>query len=211
MTVRATGSKLFGLIISNGTGNITPYLEHQPDKLSFVVAETGPDFSLQLDGIDVLLVPNGSDHVALGRAAATVRAFLDRGGMLLCFDGWVSSWVPGHTWVMDNRQRTVDTRYAIRTDRLGIMDGVDVDALTFRHGISGWWACGYIDSPAGADVVLDDQLGRAVIAIDTVTTNGIMVLTASGPVGPSVRRSEPDASALALDRLYNNLVELGRR
>lgn len=211
MTLAATGSRLSGLIVSNGTGNIAPYLEHQPDGMSFVVAETGPDFMLQLEDVDLLLVPNGSDHVALGRAAATIRAFLDRGGLLLCFDGWVSSWVPGHAWVMDNRQRTADTRYAIRTDRLGIMDGVDVDALTFRHGISGWWACGYIDSPSGADVLVQDQLGRAVIVVDTVTTNGTMVLTASGPVGPSGRRCEPDASALALDRLYANLVALAGR
>jgi hypothetical protein len=49
-----------------------------------------------------VVVPNGSDHVAMQRAAGAVRGHLDGGGALFCFDGWFTPWVPGNRWVMDN-------------------------------------------------------------------------------------------------------------
>jgi hypothetical protein len=196
---------LRGIVVSNGIGGEQGYLGG-PD-VDFSVAETGPDFALDLSNTDILLVPNGSDSVALGRQSSAIRAFLDHGGTLICCDGWVTPWVPGNEWVMDNDYRTIDVRYRMVSDRFGVMDGVDIDALIYRHGISGWWACGYINAAPGADVIVEDSWGRPIIVVDTVTTNGIMALTASGPIGPWAGDDDGPSGA-AINRLYENFLKL---
>jgi DNA-binding beta-propeller fold protein YncE len=196
---------LRGTIVSNGIGGEIGYLEGSD--VAFCVVETGADFRLDLSNTDLLLVPNGSDSVALGRARAAIRTFLDNGGTLICCDGWVTPWVPGNEWVMDNNYRTIDVRYRMVSDRFGVMDGVDVDALTYRHGISGWWACGYINAAEGAEVVVEDSWGRPIIVVDTVTTRGIMALTASGPIGPWAG-GDASPSGIAVHKLYDNFLKL---
>jgi len=143
---------------------------------------TGPDFAPDFSGADVVVVPNGSDHVAMHRAAGAVRAHLDRAGALWCFDGWFTPWVPGNRWVMDNTKPTKDVRYRVRTDRRGLFDGVRVADFERSQGMSGWWACGYIEPAPGADVVLEDTWGRPVVVLDEATAPGAMFLTASGPL-----------------------------
>jgi hypothetical protein len=191
-------------VVCNATGAADAYLATGSGS-NFRRIPTGPAFALDLDGIDLLLVPNGTDHVAMARAVPAVLAFLERGGTLACFDGWVTPWVPGHEWVMDNQYRTIDVRYRAGRDRFGLLEGVDIEALTFRHGISGWWACGYIEAARGADLLLGDIWGRPIMVVDTTTTPGAMILTASGPVGPATEVA--DQSARALDRLYDNILK----
>lgn len=196
-----------GIIVCNGAGAAEDYWA-DGSGVRFSTATVGSGFSLDLAGADVLLVPNGSDHVAMERNAPIVWSFLDRGGVLACFDGWVTPWIPGNEWVMDNDFRTADVRYRKKSDRWGLLEGVNIDALTFRRGISGWWACGYINAAPGADAVLEDIWGRPVLVVDAATTPGLMMLTASGPVGPLSRAEEPDPSSLAIRRLYANMMGL---
>jgi hypothetical protein len=208
MITTLTNSRLLrGTVVSNGIGGEKGYLG-SPD-IDFSVTEIGADFSLDLSSTDVLLVPNGSDNVALSRVSGSIRTFLDRGGTLICCDGWVAPWVPGNEWVMDNDYRTIDVRYRLVTDRFGVMNGVDADALTYRHGISGWWACGYINAASGADVILEDSWGRPIIVVDTVTTGGIIALTASGPIGPWAGHDN-SPSGIAINKLYDNFLKLAR-
>ncbi len=203
----ALSHDLRGIVVCNGAGGADGY-RTDGTGVCFSTAIIGRGFSLDLAGADILLVPNGSDHVAMERNAPVVRSFLDRGGALVCFDGWVTPWIPGHEWVMDNDFRTIDVRYRKRSDRWGVLDGVDIQALTFRRGISGWWACGYINAAPGADVVLEDSWGRAILVVDAATTPGLMMLTASGPVGPWSGSEEEDPSSLAIGRLYANMMGL---
>lgn len=199
-----------GVVLSSGTGGASGYAAYHDGGVRFDVQETGPGFSLNLHDADIFLVPNGSDHVALSREREEVSYFLGRGGTLICVDGWVEPWLPGNAWIMDNAYRTIDVRYQPGTDDWGLLDGVDIEALTFRHGISGWWACGYIEPAAGADVILKDSWGRAIVVVDAVSTNGLMVLTASGPVGPWSEEGRDTPSADALNRLYDNMLRLQR-
>ena len=199
---------LQGVMVSNGTGREKGYVNGP--LVDFRVAEVGPDFTLDLDGADVLLVPNGCDSIALHKVRGSIRAFLDRGGTLICCDGWVTPWVPGNEWVMDNQYRTIDVRYTSRSDKQGVLDGVDIDALTFRDGISGWWACGYIKPAEGAEIVLEDSWGRAVVVVDDASTLGTIVMTASGPVGPWGGYADDSPSDVAINRLYRNFVKVAQ-
>ena len=152
------------------------------DRARYRTVATAPDFAPNFDAADVVLVPNGSDHVAMQRAAGAVRAHLDCGGALFCFDGWLTPWVPGNRWVMDNSRATKDVRYRVCDDRHGLFDDVPVADFERSHGMSGWWSCGYIEPAPGANVVLEDTWGRAVVVLDEATTAGAMFLTASGPL-----------------------------
>jgi len=173
---------LHAVVISNAILGLE-HLFRSDDLVTYRFEEVTAGFDPDFGGADVLIVPNGCDHVAMLKIRDRVRAFLDAGKTLLCFDGWFTAWVPGNQWVHDNEKATKAIRYHVRADRYGLFDGVELDHLQFNHGISGWWACGYIKAAASADVVLADTWERPIIVFDEATTNGLMILTASGPLG----------------------------
>jgi hypothetical protein len=104
---------------------------------------------------------------------------------------------------MDNSRATRDVRYRVRDDRRGLTAGVPLDHLNFSHGMSGWWACGYIEPAPGADVVLEDTWGRPIMVLDEATTAGAMLLTASGPLAGAAWGDEH----AGLLTLYHNLLD----
>ncbi len=151
---------LNALIVSNNIASLTDYYVSN-DLVNYEITHVTKDFSPDLTPYDVLVVPNGSDHVAMLKIKDKVRAFLDEGKAVVCSDGWFTDWVPGNQWVMDNTKRTIDTRYFLKTDRYNLFDGIDMDELIYSHGMTGWWACGYIDAAGspdrgGADIVMED-------------------------------------------------------
>lgn len=165
------------------------------------------DFEPQLDAFDVLILPNGSDHVALYRIKDKIAAFLAQGKTLLCFDGWFTNWLPGNQWVMDNSKKTIDVRYALKADPYDFFEGINLQELIFSHGISGWWACGYIEPAPQATVILEDTWGRAMMILDEATTNGRIIATASGPLGDYAYATTDDDEAMrALTGVYRNIV-----
>jgi len=150
---------------------------------------------------DWVVVPNGSDHVALWRARAAVSSVLERGGVLTCGDGWFTDWVPGNRWIHDNSQPTALVRYRIRSDRHGLLRDIDLDDFNFRDGISGWWACGYIEAAPGAEVLLEDTWGRPVLVLDEHSTPGKMLLSASGPL------AENHGGNAGIDRFWQRALQ----
>lgn len=195
------------VVIHNGIHELE--LMFQPTaEASYTFVRTGPGFPERLAATlataDALLVPNGSDHVAMLDASNVVVEFLQAGKTLLCFDGWFTAWIPGNHWQMDNSRRTIEIRYQIGTDQHNILDGVAIDELIFNHGISGWWACGFITPAANAEVLLTDTWGRAMVVLDEATTPGRMILTSSGPLA-DFRYDGSNSNALS--HLYRNLLE----
>lgn len=195
-------------LISNDLMGLDTYFPSDAET-RYECVPVGPRFDPDFGSADAVIVPNGSDHVAMAHARPRVREYLDGGGTLMCFDGWFTDWVPGNQWRMDNSRATRDVRYHVVTDRHALMSGVELDQLQFSHGMSGWWACGYIEAAPGADVLLADTWGRAVMVLDEVTTVGRMILTASGPLAPVSFSDDPDRDALR--RLYLNLLALPSR
>lgn len=194
------------VVVHNGIHELE--LMFQPtEAATYTFVPTGPGFperlAAGLANADALLVPNGSDHVAMLDAKNVVREFLDAGKAVLCFDGWFTAWIPGNHWQMDNSRRTIEVRYQIGTDPHNLLDGVNIDELIFNHGISGWWACGYITPAANADVLLTDTWGRAMVVLDEATTPGRMILTSSGPLADF---SYDGNNAHAIARLFRNFL-----
>jgi len=188
-------------VIDNGVTGLDRFYRSN-DRVRYRMETITERFAPDFDGDDLVIVPNGSDHVAMLRIRDDIRKLLERGRGMMCFDGWFTDWVPGNRWIMDNAKPTREIRYRVRTDRHGLFDGVDIDRLIFSHGISGWWACGYIEPHPAADVLLEDTWGRPMVVLDEVSTPGRMILTASGPLGDA---SFGDASD-ELRTLYRNVL-----
>ncbi|MFO0820915.1 MAG: hypothetical protein U1A77_23415 [Pirellulales bacterium] len=173
---------LKGLVIDNGIGAVDSFPSQPPWRMESV--KTGPDFELRRRDCQLLIVPNGCDHVALWRVRHEIRQFLDDGGSLFCFCGWFTAWVPGNRWVHDNTHPTREARHFPRPDPRKLLDQVDLAPLDHNsHGISGWWACGYIETQDMNNALIVDAWGRPLVVADETTTRGFMFLTASGPLG----------------------------
>lgn len=189
-------------LIDNGVEGATAYFGAGPGvvyRRERITAHWRPDFSND----DLIIAPNGTDHVALYEARAAVHAQLDRGGMLACFCGFFTPWIPGNVWRHDNRHPLKAVRYEAGADRHGLLDGVDIGQLSVEpHGISGWWACGEILTADPASVLLRDNFGRVVMVADDVSSRGLIVATASGPLGDA----DPTAPSCGTARLYRNII-----
>lgn len=193
-------------VIHNGVEGTERYFDGTPGvRYRFERIRTAwtPDFASD----DVIIVPNGADHVALYRARLAIRGVLDRGGVVVCGCGFFTPWVPGMQWFHDNSHPNRLVRYDLVCDPLRLLEGVNIDALaTNEHGISGWWACGYIDATVRESVVLADTWNRAVLVADTCSTRGLIIASASGPLGEF-----GDNGALgAATRLYRNILGAAR-
>lgn len=190
-------------LIDNGTYGTSHYFADSA-QLRFRRERIGPDWSPKFDGDDLIVVPNGSDHVALYRQRTAIDRLLQRGGSVLCFCGFFTPWLPGNVWVHDNLRPNREVRYHAVNDPLGLLDGVDIEQLAINeHGIRGWWACGDIHTDHADSVVLADTWNRAVLVADTRSTPGLIITTASGPLG------DADPSAPAGDGLvglYRNVI-----
>ncbi len=196
------------LLISNGIEGLAKMFQAN-DRIRYTIAEIGKDFDPDLDAYDLLIVPNGSDHIALYRIRQKIKQFLADGGTLFCFDGWFTDWIPGNRWLMDNSKKTIDIRYKIKDDPQGLAQYFSIDHLNFTHGISGWWACGYIEAAAEAEVLIEDTWGRALMVIDRKSTPGLIVLTASGPLGDFGAGTPDDGGSIkAISDLYQSILTL---
>jgi len=192
---------LKAMVISNGIGAEDAYLSNS--EVEFETVQIGPGFAIDLTGYHLLVIPNGTDHVALFRNRDRIREFLDQGNMLFCFCGWFLDWVPGNRWIHDNAKATRDVRHFAGENYLNLLAGVDLAKLDHNaHGISGWWSCGYIEPANEAKALIHDTWGRALVVVDDVTTRGLMFLTASGPVGDYGRFGDTGP----IGQIYENLI-----
>ncbi|RSK41247.1 hypothetical protein [Hymenobacter perfusus] len=197
---------LHALLISNGISGLESYYVSN-ELVQYTTCLITRDFDPDLTPYDLLVVPNGSDHVAMLRIKEKVDRFLAAGKALVCCDGFFTAWVPGNQWVMDNAHPTRDVRYfPAGPDRHGLLRNLALDELNFSHGMSGWWACGYLQAAPGADVLLADTWQRPIVVLDEVSTPGRMLLTASGPLADVTYAGRPTGAPVTLYRNFLHLI-----
>ncbi|MBA2408364.1 MAG: hypothetical protein H0V62_00815 [Gammaproteobacteria bacterium] len=189
-------------LIDNGVVGVTGYFRDS-EQVRYRIERVSDAWSPDFSGDDLVVVPNGADHVALFEVRDHIAAFLARGGTLACFCGFFTPWIPGNVWIHDNSKPLREVRYRVLDDPLGLMEGVELEQLTFEsHGISGWWACGHIQTAHPESIVLADNFDRVVMIADTRSTQGLIVTTASGPLGDW----DPNTPSSGLQRLYRNII-----
>ncbi len=194
-------------VVSNGIEGIENMFRSN-QRVSYTLLPIGPQFNPDFSPFDLLIVPNGTDNIAMFNIKHLVAEFLNAGKMMFCFDGWFTDWVPGNTWIMDNAHKTIDIRYRIVQDRYKVFEGIDLHQFIFSNGISGWWACGHIQAAPGADIILEDTWQQPIMVLDEVSTNGTMLLTASGPMADMLFGTNDDGqdSWQEVGRFYQKLI-----
>lgn len=195
-------------VISNGIEGLQKYfVSSQVIHYSFL--EITKDFNPDLDPFNLLIVPNGSDHVAMHKIKNKVAIFLENGNALFCFDGWFTNWLPNNQWIMSNDLKSIDQRYSVKSDSHNLLQNVIVDDLIYNNNISGWWSCGYIEASKDAEVILQDAWQRPIVVLDEKSTNGTIFLTASGPLGDGgIKSTTNNYLNNSLSQLYQNVVFL---
>jgi hypothetical protein len=193
---------LRAVVVDNGIHGLREHFVNSPAiryRFERITADWRPIFEE-----DVVIVPNGSDHLAMLHARASIEAVLARGAAVLSFCGCYTPWLPGTIWAHDNTRPNIEVRYHVINDPLDLMGGVDPARLsTDDHGISGWWACGALHTARPDSVVLADTWQRPVLIADMGATRGLIIATASGPLG----ESDPDAADdQGVRRLYRNII-----
>lgn len=198
---------LNALIVSNGIEGLDQ-LYKSNQWVQYEVVEVGANFRPDLSSYDILVAPNGTDHIALYRLKEEILDFLAAGKTLLCFDGWFTDWVPGNRWIMDNTKKTIEVRYKIKDDPFGFGQKFSIKDLTYSNGISGWWACGFIEAAEKATVFMEDTWGRPLVVVDEQSTAGTMVLSASGPLADfSYATTDDDKAYAAMTDLYHAILQ----
>lgn len=195
-------------VVSNGIEGLQNYFISSAI-IHYTFLEITKDFNPNLDDYNVLVVPNGSDHIAMNKIKNKVAAFLENGNTLFCFDGWFTNWIPNNQWIMSNDLKSIDQRYTVRSDNNNLLENVNINDLIYNNNISGWWSCGYIEASEKAEVILKDTWQRPIVVLDEKSTNGIIFLTASGPLGDKgIDTKSSNYLTDALSQLYQNVVFL---
>jgi hypothetical protein len=136
---------------------------------------------IDLDHYGALLVPCRTPAHRLLPSADRLLAYLDRGGTVIAMGECHSErWLPGI------RFTSLETNWwwwLAPDGDLGVRVQAPDHPLFERLGPRdvAWHLHGYFDTPTGAEVLLTDRDGRAMLYIDEVTTRGRMILTSLDP------------------------------
>ena len=113
--------------------------------------------------------------------------------------------------ILDDRELArlrIDDPDITREEAVQIADRFQVEDLNFSNGISGWWACGYIEAHPKAKVLMEDTRQRPLVVIDTESPPGTIILTASGPLGDGSYATTDDSGPnRAMVDLYHALID----
>lgn len=200
--------KIKAAVVSNGIEGLREYFVSS-EVIHYSFLEITKEFNPDLDAFNLLIVPNGSDHIAMFKIKDKVAVFLEKGNTIFCFDGWFTNWLPNNQWIMSNDMKSIDQRYSVKSDCHNLLKNVNIDDLIYNNNISGWWSCGYIETTIDAEVILQDSWQRPVVVFDEKSTNGTIFLTASGPLGDKgIATNENNYLNNSLSQLYQNVVFL---
>ena len=200
--------KIKAAVVSNGIEGLREYFVSS-EVIHYSFLEITKEFNPDLDAFNLLIVPNGSDHIAMFKIKDKVAVFLEKGNTIFCFDGWFTNWLPNNQWIMSNDIKSIDQRYSVKSDSHNLLKNVNIDDLIYNNNISGWWSCGYIETTIDAEVILQDSWQRPVVVFDEKSTNGTIFLTASGPLGDKgIATNENNYLNNSLSQLYQNVVFL---
>lgn len=165
--------------------------------------------SIDLEPYSALLVAGMVDQEFLLRRAAEVAAFLARGRVVVFCGQLFRPWLPGCGPFVPAVIRGFGD-YAVHIEEEGLRQvpvyaGVEVDDLTFRRGVAGFFARGHHDPPPGATVLAQLARGQPITWVDERTTAGAVLVHA----GADLLGSGDDGTTAA--RVAPQLLEWARR
>jgi hypothetical protein len=146
-----------------------------------------------------LLVPGSVDQEFMLTQRERIRAFLDRGRVLVFSGHLFRPWLPGAQPFVPAPIRSFRDYVVVPVTPHPIFEGVLPEDLTFRRGVAGFFARGSHPPPAGAEVLLALAGGQPIVYVDRVSTAGTILVhagndllgyagddTTAGRVGPQL-------------------------
>jgi hypothetical protein len=160
------------------------------------------DFSLTaVEHCDIVVIPAGSDNTLLGRSSDDFRKYLLHGGWIFSFDGLANGVLDDVQWLhtptdYKRQQFSIpDSTYK------QLLEAVDLEGLTTKDGVKGWWCEGELVGNRLTPIVLDEK-GRIIIAVaEYEPKGGRLIATAAGRL-PLFSSNE----SLAPNVLFKNLL-----
>lgn len=133
-----------------------------------------PDLpSADLQDLDGLIVPEGTNHRQLRASSGVVTGFLARGGAVITFGDQPVSWLPGLAW--EFRPALPSPVLAARFPDSGFHAAVPlVDQIWHHHGV--------LTPPAGAAPLLVTEDGATVLYVDRASTAGTILASTLDPI-----------------------------
>ncbi len=107
----------------------------------------------QILASDALLVPAHIDQRALSARSAVLGRFLDQGGTLVLNGHMVYPVLPELAAFVPAAERGLEGLVVERVEAHPVFDGVNVDDLSFRRGVAGFYGRGANPPPPGARVL----------------------------------------------------------
>lgn len=194
-------------VLNNGYEDQSEYFISSSEAIYFFI-DIGNDFSLELNSYSCLIIPFGSDNVALYRCRSSIQNFLNQGNTVLSFDGCYTNWLPGIQWFMDNSYPTKKMRYKLYEDTYGLFKEVDLKGLIYSSKKSGWWTNGFLHPQPTSHTIMCDNYNRPIMVLDEEKTNGLIIAISAAPLSSEVSHITNDTrSQQSLKALYNNIMD----
>lgn len=169
----------FALVTMYPTGELSP----------FAAGELGHDVA-QVDcyalsdetlaPYRVLVVGSNVDQEHLARRREVIRAFLDAGKVVIFCGHLDQDWLPGARHfepVMPPRRALYVVTEAADHP---VFDGVELEHMTARRGVAGFFARGHHPVPDGAEVLVRLIGGQPVTYVDRASSGGTIFVHATG-------------------------------
>jgi hypothetical protein len=134
--------------------------------------------SIDLARYTALIITPNVDQEHLYRQQRQLRDYLDRGGVVIFGGHLHRDWLPGASAFIPLTHRSLDAYRVVEVADHPIFRGMGTE-LTFRRGVSGFFARGHHPIPAGAEVLTRLFGGEPATYLDRVSTAGTIIVQAT--------------------------------
>jgi len=130
---------------------------------------------------DILLFPRGTDEEMTLRNTGRIEDFLNSGKVVISMGEIPRNWLPGTCWggviPADDGPLDICTfeKDGVKTKH-DIFSNIEPHELHWHKGATGWCCHGHLIPPKGAEVLVVNKNGNAMMYIDRKTTKGTMIV-----------------------------------
>ncbi|MDV3125041.1 hypothetical protein M1247_08990 [Mycobacterium sp. 21AC1] len=159
-----------------------------------------------LTAVRGLIIAAGADQIFLERNRDLLTGFVRAGGRIAVMGHAVTDFLPGlGVWRKLTYTGPKDLTISL-ADPHPVWEGVDPADLSFRKGVSGFYARGYADK-LPADALITTRIGRHALPLDYVYPLGAGQVLVHGGNDLTGYRDDPNTSARMTPQLIDWLVQ----
>ncbi|RVW10934.1 hypothetical protein EGT67_00170 [Prescottella agglutinans] len=160
---------------------------------------------LALDGVRGLLVNGNCDQIFLERRRVLLTDFVTAGGRVAVMGHPLTDFLPGLGQWRKLQYSGPKDLAIIAGDPHPVWEGADTADVSFRRGVSGFYARGY-SQKLPDDAVVTTRIGRHALPVDYVYPLGSGEVLVHGGLDLAVYQEDPNTSARIFPQLLTWLA-----